>query len=228
MADGHYFDPQPNVASRPSELTLPLPEGGLRLQVDRGVFAARAVDPGTLALLAAAPAPAGGGDLLDLGCGYGPIACALARRSPDATVWALDRNQRALELCRANAAHLGLTNLRVATAEEIPAGLRFRQVWSNPPIRIGKVALRELLVSWLGRLAADGEAWLVVQRHLGADSLAAWLAGEGYQVARHASKRGYRVLHLHPAAPAGSPPAGQGSTLGGDQHRPGPSGGAAE
>lgn len=190
----HYFDAEPVASSRPREVSLESDAHRLQLATDRGVFSAARVDPGTTALLRAAPPPPAQGHLLDLGCGYGPIALSLARRSPAATVWALDVNRRALELTAANAARNGCPNVHPVTAADIPASVRFNEIWSNPPIRIGKPALHDLLAEWLGRLEPDGRAWLVVQRHLGADSLAGWLAGGGWAVRRLASKAGYRVL----------------------------------
>ena len=139
-------------------------------------------------------------DLLDLGCGYGPIAITLARRAPDATVWAVDVNERARALTVENAAAAGVADrVRVCSPDDVPAAVRFGSVWSNPPIRVGKAALHELLATWLARLARGGDAWLVVQKHLGSDSLADWLRGEGYAVERVRSRVGYRILHVTPA-----------------------------
>jgi 16S rRNA (guanine1207-N2)-methyltransferase len=196
MADGQYFDAEPAVASRPGEVELVLPEGRVGLRTDRGVFSTGRVDPGTVVLLKEAPPPPPSGHLLDLGCGYGPIAVALALRAPGAVVWAVDVNQRALELVRDNAARLGLTNVRPATPDRVPDEVRLAGIWSNPPIRIGKPALHGLLLTWLGRLAPDGKAWLVVQKHLGSDSLARWLDEQGYRATRLASRQAYRVLEV--------------------------------
>jgi 16S rRNA (guanine1207-N2)-methyltransferase len=201
MSEGHYFDATPAVGSRPAEVELSLPDGRVTLAADRGVFASGRVDPGTVSLLRGTPAPPVTGDLLDLGCGYGPIAVTLARRAPGAVIWAVDVNLRALELTRTNASNLGLGRVRAVTPDEVPGDVRFAAIWSNPPIRVGKAALHELLERWLARLTPDGEAWLVVHRHLGGDSLAAWLAGEGWAVRRHASKQGYRILHVGRGAP---------------------------
>jgi 16S rRNA (guanine1207-N2)-methyltransferase len=193
----HYFSERPPVASRPQSLELALPDVHLRLVSDRGVFAGRHVDPGTRALLLESPHPQDRpGDLLDLGCGYGPIALTLARRAPRATVWAIDVNERARALCAANAAANGIDNVRVASPEEIPDDVRFAGVWSNPPVRIGKPGLHALLQTWLARLAPEARAWLVVHKRLGSDSLARWLADEGFTVRRLASRAGYRVLEV--------------------------------
>lgn len=194
-----YFEPDPAVTSRRRTIELVLPDTTLRLQTDRGVFAATAVDPGTkLLLLEAGRPPEGAVDLLDLGCGYGPIALTLARRAPQATVWAVDVNRRALALCRANATANGITNVQVVEPDAVPADVRFAGIWSNPPIRIGKPALHDLLHTWLGRLGGGGRAWLVVQKHLGSDSLARWLGDGGWTVTRRASRSGYRVLEVEP------------------------------
>jgi 16S rRNA G1207 methylase RsmC len=195
MAD-HYFTATPSSISQPSAVELHLPDVQMTLMTDRGVFSGSRVDPGTLALLRECALPPAEGDLLDLGCGYGPVACVLARRSPGATVWATDVNSRALELTGANAAALRLANVRTALPHEVPAGTVFSGIWSNPPIRVGKDALHELLSVWMERLAPGASAWLVVNRHLGSDSLAAWLVGRGWEVRRAASKSGYRVLEV--------------------------------
>jgi 16S rRNA (guanine1207-N2)-methyltransferase len=191
----HYFDRDPGVASAPQVVRLDLPDVSLELATDRGVFSGERVDAGTKLLLLEAPAPPdGAGHLLDLGCGYGPVAVVLGRRAPGATVWAVDVNQRALDLCRANAEAAGVTNVRACAPDDVPADVRFDALYSNPPIRIGKRALHDLLERWLGRLAAGGTAYLVVHKHLGSDSLARWLADRGHGVERLQSRMGYRIL----------------------------------
>lgn len=196
----HYFTPTPGAPSRPATVRLDLPDASFVLATDRGVFSTGRIDPGTKVLLLAAPPPPAAGDLLDLGCGYGPIALALAHRAPGATVWAVDVNERARDLTRANAEAAGLANVRVAAPDDVPAGTRFAAIWSNPPVRIGKAALHDLLDRWLGRLAGDGYALLVVHKHLGADSLHRWLAERGRVVERRASRLGYRVLEVRPGS----------------------------
>jgi 16S rRNA (guanine1207-N2)-methyltransferase len=163
------------------------------------VFSADRLDPGTAVLLrkAVLPPPDLTGNLLDLGCGYGPIACVLATVAPRATVWAVDVNVRARELATANAAALGAADrVRVAAPDQVPAEPRFAQIWSNPPVRVGKAELHAMLRQWLPRLRPDGVAWLVVARHLGGDSLQQWLIGQGWAATRHASQKGYRVLRI--------------------------------
>jgi 16S rRNA (guanine1207-N2)-methyltransferase len=195
----HYFDPVPAVGSKPRTVHLHVGELALELQADRGVFGSRGVDLGTLVLLKEAPPPPQSGEILDLGSGYGPIAITLARQAPDANVWAVDINQRALELTIANATTARVKNVTVASPEQVPEHVRFASIYSNPPVRVGKAALHALLLKWLPRLAPGGRAYLVVQRNLGADSLSAWLATQGFEVKRLKAKKGYRILEV--AAP---------------------------
>ena len=195
-AGSHYFDPAPAVESKPRKVHLHVGELALELQADRGVFGSRGVDLGTLVLLREAPPPPGQGDILDLGSGYGPIAIALARQAPAARIWAVDVNQRALELTRTNAARADVRNVTALAPDQIPDDVRFDAIYSNPPVRVGKAALHELLLTWLRRLRPEGRAYLVVQRNLGADSLATWLREQGYAVQRLKSKKGYRILEV--------------------------------
>jgi 16S rRNA (guanine1207-N2)-methyltransferase len=195
----HYFDREPVAPSRPRPVELVLPDLSLKLTADAGVFSAGAIDPGTKLLLLDGAPPPDAGTLLDLGCGYGPIALTLALRAPATTVWAVDVNERALALCAANATAHGLTNVRCAAPGDVPAAIRFDGIWSNPPVRIGKPSLHTLLLDWLGRLTPAGAAHLVVHRHLGSDSLARWLGEEGWAVERLGSRQGYRLLDIRRA-----------------------------
>lgn len=196
---GHYFDAHPEATSRPATVRLDLPDRSLTLATDRGVFSGDRVDPGTKYLLLEAPPAPATGTFVDLGCGYGPIACTLAARSPAAAVWAVDVNRRALDLCAANAERLGLPNVRTVEPGDVPPDLAVDLLWSNPPIRVGKTALHDLLDQWLHRLSPTGRAVLVVQKHLGADSLHRWLTEAGWDVRRLGSRTGYRLLEVQRA-----------------------------
>jgi 16S rRNA (guanine1207-N2)-methyltransferase len=190
----HYFAKQPQARSRPGTVDLVLPDLHLRLATDRGMFSPDRVDLGTRVLLETVPPPPATGELLDLGCGYGPIALTMAARSPQAIVWGVDVNERALECGRESAQAAGLDNVRFALDDAVPAATRFAAIWSNPPIRIGKQALHDLLTTWLDRLAPGGRAHLVVQKNLGSDSLQRWLEAQGRPTERLTSRAGYRVL----------------------------------
>lgn len=194
----HYFTPQPGSEFAPRELTVRLAGKDRRLLTSGGVFSSDRLDQGTRVLLDTSPPTPPDGELLDLGCGWGPLALTMALESPTARVWAVDVNERALELVRRNVERLGLDRVVAATPDAVPAGLRFRTIWSNPPIRVGKGELHELLLRWLPRLEPSGEAWLVVQRNLGADSLHRWLQDElgTERVHRAGVGKGYRVLRV--------------------------------
>jgi 16S rRNA (guanine1207-N2)-methyltransferase len=191
-----YFAERPAAARRPGSVHVVTPDLHLELATDSGVFSPSRLDPGTRLLLETAPPPPGAGNLLDLGAGYGPLALVLAARSPDAQVWAVDVNTRALKLCARNAERAGLPNVHCAAPDDPAVPATFGLIWSNPPIRIGKAALHALLAAWLARLEPDGAAYLVVQRHLGSDSLQRWLQGEGWTAERIAARAGYRMLKV--------------------------------
>lgn len=199
MAADHYFSDQPSGELVLSTLSLTLAEREVEVVTAGGVFSPRALDAGTRVLLTTVPPPPERGHLLDLGCGWGPIALSLALRAPDATVWAVDVNERSLDLTRRNAARLGLTNMMIVRPEDVPDDVRFACLWSNPPIRVGKHELHGMLERWLPRLELDASAWLVVARNLGSDSLQRWL-DESFDswstVARTAAHKGYRVLRV--------------------------------
>ncbi|GIJ80476.1 class I SAM-dependent methyltransferase [Micromonospora phaseoli] len=199
MTGDHYFTVEPNAPAHAREVQFTIAGRDYTLASAAGVFSATRLDLGTAVLLRKAelPAPTTTGTLLDLGCGFGPITSVLATVAPAATVWAVDVNERARELTAANAARLGATGrVHVAAPEDVPGDIGFTQIWSNPPIRVGKDELHQMLLRWLPRLSPDGIAWLVAARHLGGDSLQRWLVDQGWQVGRHASQKGFRVLRV--------------------------------
>ena len=197
----HYFTASPAGPAEEREHSFVIRGTRHTVTTASGVFSADRLDKGTQVLLDHVPDPPESGLLLDLGCGWGPIALALADAAPGATVLAADVNERAIDLAARNAAAAGHTNIHAAEATTLATELRgsgayVDLIWSNPPVRIGKVALHEMLLTWLGLLSDDGEAWLVVSRNLGADSLMKWLAAQGHDVERAASSKGFRVLRV--------------------------------
>ncbi|MGA8045325.1 MAG: methyltransferase [Dermatophilaceae bacterium] len=191
----HYFSAEPASAAERRTLDLTLAGRAVTVSVAGGVFSPGGLDKGTAVLLGSVPAPPPEGTFLDLGCGWGPVALTMGMLSPAADVWAVDVNERALALTRDNAAGLGLDRVRAATPDEVPADVRFDLIWSNPPIRVGKAALHDLLRTWLPRLAPGGSAYLVVSKNLGADSLQRWVGDElGLHCRRESSSKGFRIL----------------------------------
>ena len=197
----HYFSEDPQAPSRRREFVVTGVDGELTLSTDAGVFSQHGLDKGTSVFLevmakheAAPIAP--GSFLCDIGCGSGAIALTLAVRYPACTIYAVDTNKRARDICLENATRNGLTNIVVKAPEEVDLSIVFASIWSNPPIRIGKSALHELLELWLARLDTGGTAYLVVNKNLGADSLSQWMTALNYPTTRIASRNGFRVLEV--------------------------------
>lgn len=194
MSEDHYFSADPAVAFQRAPVHARVWGHQLDLVSGSGVFAQGRVDIGTSILFRETEPPAGG-RILDLGCGYGVIGLACAVAAPDATVTAVDVNRRAVLLANENAATLGVTDrFGAVLPEQVPADAEFDEIWSNPPIRIGKAALHELLLTWLPRLTPEGRAVMVVGKNLGADSLQRWLGEQGFPTERTASAKGFRIL----------------------------------
>ncbi|MDR6323585.1 class I SAM-dependent methyltransferase [Actinoplanes couchii] len=199
MSADHYFTAEPDGPFHKGEIEFTVAGRDYRLAVASGVFSAGRLDPGTAVLLrkGGLPGPSAEGTMLDLGCGYGPIACVLASEAPGVTVHAIDVNARARELAVENAERLGLSGrVLVSAPDDVPDDVTFTEIWSNPPTHVGKAELHTLMERWLPRLAPGGVAWLVINRNLGGDSLHTWLTGLGWTVERVASQRGFRVLRV--------------------------------
>jgi 16S rRNA (guanine1207-N2)-methyltransferase len=193
--DEHYFTADPTAPFTRSRVRATAWGHQLELTSGSGVFANGRLDIGT-AVLFRETRPPQPGTVLDLGCGYGVIGLAIATAVAGATVWGVDVNQRALLLANENAAALGVAD-RFRAGESVPEGVVLDEIWSNPPIRIGKPALHVLLLTWLPRLRPGGRAVMVVGRNLGADSLQRWLVEQGYPTHRLGSAKGFRVLEVH-------------------------------
>ncbi len=193
----HYFSADPSVPFVREPVRVRVWGHDLELVSGSGVFSQGRLDAGTAVLFRQTDPPAGG-TLLDLGCGYGVVGCALALAAPEARVHGVDVNARAVLLANENATALGLDQRFVATLPDAVApDVSFDEIWSNPPIRIGKQELHDLLLTWLPRLRPGGRAFLVVGRNLGADSLQRWLEEQGYPTMRVGSAKGFRVLEAH-------------------------------
>ena len=192
----HYFSAEPASPEERRQIRVRIDGRDLTLTTARGVYSPDRLDPGTAVLLAGAPDPSPTGHLLDLGCGWGPISLTLARRSPAARVWGVDVNRRALQLAAVNAEAAGVDNVTFCEPADVPGDLRFDTIWSNPPIHVGKSALHALLERWLPRLAPEGVAHLVVQKHLGSDSLQRWINAQdwGLTCTRLSSTKAFRIL----------------------------------
>jgi 16S rRNA G1207 methylase RsmC len=192
--EDHYFTADPTVAFKRAPVRASVWGHELALTSGSGVFAQGRVDIGTSVLFRETTPPAGG-RILDLGCGYGVIGLAIAAAAREAVVTGVDVNERAVLLANENAESLGVSDRFTArTPPDVSAGATYDELWSNPPIRIGKTALHELLLTWFPRLVPGGRAVMVVGKNLGGDSLQRWLQEQGYPTSRLASAKGFRVL----------------------------------
>jgi 16S rRNA (guanine1207-N2)-methyltransferase len=202
MVNEHYFSATPESELKLRQFHARLAGKDYALTTAGGIFSPERVDAGTQVLLANVPEAPPGGNLLDLGCGWGPIALTLALSSPRSTVWAVDVNERALDLVRRNAENVGVTNINAVRPEDVPDDVTFMTIWSNPPIRVGKSELHSMLEKWIPRLEPGTDGWFVVQRNLGSDSLHRWMESEfdeEFTFSRAAVNKGYRVLRAHRA-----------------------------
>lgn len=198
-----YFSDQPAAnAEERTKIKVSLAGKELILEGAEGVFSARHLDKASAVLLAGAPTPPASGTFLDLGCGWGPLAITLGILSPAAQLLAVDVSERARDLTRTNAQRAGVS-LQVGSPDQILAAAKaaggLDLIWSNPPVRIGKKPLQELLLTWLPLLKPDGKAILVMGKNLGADSMQKWLCAQGFPTRRLASKKGFRLLSVSPA-----------------------------
>jgi 16S rRNA (guanine1207-N2)-methyltransferase len=199
MASDHYFSAQPSGPGTRRPLQVVLAGETRNLQTSSGIFSPDGVDKGTAVLLADVPPPSPTGNLLDIGCGWGPIALTMALKAPHAKVYAVDVNERCIALTNDNARLLGLANVAASLPDQVDPELTFDTIWSNPPIRIGKNELHSRLMRWLPRLAPGGSAWLVVQKNLGSDSLQRWLGtelDEDFRVTRESTSKAFRILRV--------------------------------
>lgn len=195
----HYFDENPDIESEPKLVSGIIAGTEYTFTTDRGVFSYEKIDKATRILLDVFDDKfygAGPNTIVDVGCGYGVIACVMAQSFEEANIIAVDTNQRARDLTVTNyKKHFRNDRLRVMTPQEVDDTLEVDLVISNPPIRIGKEALFELLRGWSTCLSSSGQMWLVIAKNLGADSTAAYLEKEcGLKVTRVASKKGFRVF----------------------------------
>lgn len=203
MSEQHYFSETPETEFKPRPVQVELAGRKVTVTTANGIFSPSGIDKGTAILLQEAPDPQGT-RMLDIGCGWGPITLTLAMLAPQAQVHAVDVNSRSISLTERNAAALGLSNVTVGTPESVDSELRFDTIWSNPPIRVGKEVLHEILLTWLPRLAPGGDAYLVVQKNLGSDSLQKWMDAQlgqlhpgEFEVSRYATSKGFRILQVH-------------------------------
>ena len=149
-----YFDESPDVPSDPKTVLFTFKEIDYVFETDRGVFSYERIDKATRILLDVFSEKYYGDQpemIIDVGCGYGPITCVVADQFPQAHIIGVETNQRARDLaiknCRKN---IGGDRIRIMSPAEVDDTIMVDLIVSNPPIRIGKDALYELLRGWSG------------------------------------------------------------------------------
>ncbi|QJD85095.1 class I SAM-dependent methyltransferase [Cohnella herbarum] len=192
----HYYSNKPQSASNRKAFESELRGFNLRLTSDAGVFSRDGVDYGSRVLIESMEIPRDA-QVLDIGCGYGPIGLIAARLAPQGHVKMIDINERAVELAELNAQANGIHNVSFAQSDLFSAvnGETFDVILSNPPIRAGKAVVHQLFVESWNHLNPGGTIWVVIQNKQGAPSARAKLEeiyGED-EVAEVGKDKGFRL-----------------------------------
>ncbi|WP_462412551.1 class I SAM-dependent methyltransferase [Neobacillus sp. Marseille-QA0830] len=168
----HYYSRTQNVESNPKYWEYTLRNHLFRFKTDNGVFSKREVDFGSRLLIETFRMPDIEGDILDVGCGYGPIGLAIAKEYSRSTVHMVDVNERAIELAKENAEKNGISNVKIYESDRLEnvMEMAFAAILTNPPIRAGKKTVHDIFEQSFDRLASSGELWVVIQKKQGAPS----------------------------------------------------------
>lgn len=188
----HYFINDPNLKSEIHTVSVTIKNQNYRFYTDNGVFSKKGLDFGTRTLLEALPLSDIHGTVLDFGCGYGPIGIFLSKET-DAEVHMVDINERSLSLAKKNAeqTHVNPTIFLSDKYSNITENYDF--IITNPPIRVGKKVLYEILFDAKKHLKKSGELWLVIHKDQGAKSLYQDLKSE-YRVEIVTKNKGFFII----------------------------------
>ncbi|MRH44825.1 methyltransferase [Aquibacillus halophilus] len=191
-----YFSKQPQSKSNEKTWTFELRENKLSFTSDHGVFSKSEVDFGSRLLIQAFSAPEISGDILDLGCGYGPIGLSLAKAFPESKLVLTDINERAISLAKKNAENNDIVNVEFAISDRFEAlqNRRFSAILTNPPIRAGKKIIFQMFEESYDALLSRGELWVVIQKKQGAPSTQKKLEEMFDSVEVVAKDKGYYIL----------------------------------
>ncbi|WLV24798.1 class I SAM-dependent methyltransferase [Aciduricibacillus chroicocephali] len=168
----HYFSKNPHSKSSPKNWHYNLRGRDFRFASDAGVFSRDTVDFGSRLLIESFTLPQVSGELLDLGCGYGPVGIALGGAYPERQIVMSDINERAVELARQNAADNGIENVEILQSDGF-SNLKersFAAILLNPPIRAGKSVIHSMFEYAAKAIIEGGEFWIVIQKKQGAPS----------------------------------------------------------
>lgn len=171
----HYYDENPEVESEESLFTYSYDNHDLELVTDAGVFSKGKIDFGSDLLVKTflktyPPGPTK--NIIDVGCGYGPIGLMIAKVSPHHEVTMVDVNQRALNLSRKNKKRNRIDNVEIKESDGLSQveDNTYDFVLTNPPIRAGKEVVHRILEDAYVKLKIDGELFVVIQKKQGMPS----------------------------------------------------------
>lgn len=192
----HYYSKNPQVSSAPKQWKAEIRNKVFSFTTDAGVFSKGGIDEGSKLLAETFKVPSVGGDFLEIGCGYGPIALSIASDFPERLVHMVDVNERALALCKMNAQQNQITNIQIYESSGIDQVQSdgFAAIITNPPIRAGKQTVFSFYDGAYEKLTLGGELWVVIQKKQGAPSTMDYLKKLFGNVDTVAKKKGYFIL----------------------------------
>lgn len=190
----HYYSEHPRVESNPHFLKTTLRSLDLIFTTDAGVFSKNAIDFGSKLLIETFREPAVPGDLLDMGCGYGPIGITLAKSFPTRRVTMVDINERAVALTEKNVKDNQVEAVVFQSSLFERVSGEFAAIVTNPPIRAGKRVVQQIFTEAHQFLKSQGELWIVIQKKQGAPSALKMLQTLYDRVDVVAKKKGYYIL----------------------------------
>lgn len=176
------------------EITYYIKNAILHFLTDNGVFSKNRVDFGSSLLIKTLPEMEGK-EILDMGCGYGPIGLTIAKMNPNCQVHMVDINERAIELALKNKALNNIKNAEIFVSniyENIHK--KYDKIITNPPIRAGKKVVWDITLGAKEYLNEQGEMWCVIQKKQGAESLLKGLRTAYMHVEIVEKENGYWIL----------------------------------
>lgn len=192
----HYYSKNPQTKSNPREWTDVLLGEKFRFQTDTGVFSKSEVDFGSRLLIETFEEADVDGPILDVGCGYGPIGMAIAKKNPQKQVHMIDVNTRAIELAKKNVEKNDVSNVEIYESDGLSAVelTDFSAILTNPPIRAGKETIFRFYEEAAVKLVAGGSLWVVIQKKQGAPSTQVKLEELFGEVRVVDKKKGYFIF----------------------------------
>ena len=188
----HYFENDTNVKSEEHFIKVKIKNEKLNLIVDNGVFSKKGLDFGTRTLLETIDENNIKGNILDFGCGYGPIGIYLSKVT-DADIDMIDINKRAVSLAKKNA-ELNKAKVNIFESDIYSnVSKKYDFIITNPPIRVGKKILYQILFGAKEYLNTNGKLWLVINKNQGAKSLVRDLS-EIYDVEVVTKNKGFYII----------------------------------